>query len=271
MTYCDGGVKQPTHPPLGMLVNARHDYCRHQPKGHRGERRRKTPLVLSTVTQQHKSRELLKKNGSRGCVLYQRPARVLATTRGAPSPLSKNIPEKWNPLCAAKNLIWNFVKFPPDPLQSVLLKGYVKKLFTEIHCSMLLFLRALSKLPSMDNTKPGRPVSGKKVYDSIKASTVAEELIQELFEFWIQACRPTARRRPLLDTKRRTRLGAAIHDYGMEACRDAITGCTMSDFHMGRNKTNKKYDDVELIFRDAKHVEQFLDLFDKNSEGEADW
>ena len=123
----------------------------------------------------------------------------------------------------------------------------------------------------MDNTKPGRPVSGKKVYDSIKASTVAEELIQELFDFWIQACRPTARRRPLLDTKRRTRLGAAIHDYGMEACRDAITGCTMSDFHMGRNKTNKKYDDVELIFRDAKHVEQFLELFDKNSEGETDW
>lgn len=124
----------------------------------------------------------------------------------------------------------------------------------------------------MDNTaKPGRPVSEKKLSDARKAASVAEELIQELFDFWIQACRPTARRRPLLDSKRRTRLGAAIHDYGIETCRDAITGCTMSDFHMGRNKTNKKYDDVELIFRDAKHVEQFLDLFDKNSGEGTDW
>jgi hypothetical protein len=261
------------HPPLGMLSNLRHAYRRHQPKGHQGERRRKNPSGNNNNnTPAGESRGLLKKTGNRGCALHQRPVTVVATTRGAPSPLRKNIPEKWNPLCAAKNLIRNFVKFPPDPLQSVSLKGYVQKIFTEIHCSMLLLLGALSKLPGMDNTaKPGRPVSEKKLSDAKKASTVAEDQIQELFNFWIQACRPTARRRPLLDSKRRLRLGAAIHDYGMETCRDAITGCTMSDFHMGRNKTNKKYDDVELIFRDAKHVEQFLDLFDKNSGEGTDW
>lgn len=116
-----GGGKQVKilHPPLGMLSNARHDYRRHQPKGHQGERRRKNPSgIYNNNTLAGESRGLLKKTGNRGCALHQRPVTVVATTRGAPSPLRKNIPEKWNSICAAKNLIWNFVKFPPDPLQS---------------------------------------------------------------------------------------------------------------------------------------------------------
>ena len=35
----------------------------------------------------------------------------------------------------------------------------------------------------------------------------------------------------------------------------------MSDFHMGRNSRGKKYADIEIIFRDSAHVEDFIDTY----------
>jgi hypothetical protein len=32
---------------------------------------------------------------------------------------------------------------------------------------------------------------------------------------------------------------------------------------MGRNSRGRKYDDIELIFRDSSHVEQFIDNHQK--------
>jgi hypothetical protein len=40
---------------------------------------------------------------------------------------------------------------------------------------------------------------------------------------------------------------------------------------MGRNKMNKRYDSVELIFRDSEHVEKFHEILDKSTEGKGDW
>lgn len=104
-----------------------------------------------------------------------------------------------------------------------------------------------------------------------KSKSVVEDDILEVFNFWIEQCKGNARRKPILDSTRRLVIGAAIHDYGIDACKEAILGCTMSDFHMGRNKNGKRYDDIELILRDSKHVEQFLDIFDKNGNSEVDW
>jgi len=100
---------------------------------------------------------------------------------------------------------------------------------------------------------------------------VAEDQILEVFNFWIEKCKSSTRRKPVLDSTRRLTIGAAIHDYGIEACKEAILGCTMSEFHMGNNKNGKRYDDVELILRDAKHIEQFLDIFDKSGDQEVNW
>lgn len=87
------------------------------------------------------------------------------------------------------------------------------------------------------------------------ASLVAEEDIQKVFSYWVETF---SKKRAVLDEKRRTAIGSAIHFYGVEMCCDAIRGCSMSDFHMGRNAQNKKYTDIELILRDAQHVERFI-------------
>jgi hypothetical protein len=40
---------------------------------------------------------------------------------------------------------------------------------------------------------------------------------------------------------------------------------------MGRNKMNKKYDDIELILRDAQHIERFLEQLDNSSDEKDPW
>ena len=91
-----------------------------------------------------------------------------------------------------------------------------------------------------------------------KARKVSEEAIRIVFEYWKEKVGIT--RRAVLDDKRRLRIGWAIHDYGVEACKQAIDGITKSDWHMGKNPQQKKYNDVELIFRNAANVEKFISM-----------
>jgi hypothetical protein len=91
-----------------------------------------------------------------------------------------------------------------------------------------------------------------------KAEKVPEAEVQELYEYWCSTMRPGRTRVPALDTKRHLKVAAAIADYGVDQCKLAIDGCAASDFHMGRNKQKKRFDDLELIFRDQDHVERFL-------------
>jgi len=95
---------------------------------------------------------------------------------------------------------------------------------------------------------------------------ISDAAVIEVWEYWIQVMRPTSKRKPILDATRRQVIAAAIHDYEVQGCKDAIDGCALSEFHMGRNKTNKRYDSVELIFRDAEHVEKFQEILDKSRE-----
>jgi hypothetical protein len=119
--------------------------------------------------------------------------------------------------------------------------------------------------------KRGRPASTQKLSRSKKAMSVPSSEIQELWDYWVSKMRGGSKRKPVLDDARRQYLGAALHDYGMDGCRDAIDGCALSEFHMGRNKMNKRYDSVELIFRDAEHIEKFHDILDKSTEEKEDW
>ena len=105
-----------------------------------------------------------------------------------------------------------------------------------------------------------------------KASTVADELAQQVYEYWCAVMRPGRTRVPQLDIKRMTAVKSAIHDFGIEDCMRALDGCAKSDFHMGRNKQNKRYDDIELILRDQEHVERFIGYCNKaDGEQGGDW
>lgn len=123
----------------------------------------------------------------------------------------------------------------------------------------------------MSESKRGRPKSEISLSRAKKAASISNAQIQEVWDYWISVMRSTSKRKPVLDTNRRQYIGAAIHDYGIQGCKDAIDGCALSEFHMGRNKMNKRYDSVELIFRDAEHVEKFHEILDKSEEDPEEW
>ena len=94
-----------------------------------------------------------------------------------------------------------------------------------------------------------------------KARKVSEDAIEQVFAYWKQIISPKSR--AVLDDARVRKIGWAIHDYGIEACKQAIDGIAKSDWHMGVNPQQKKYNDVELIFRHAENVERFINMAEK--------
>lgn len=92
---------------------------------------------------------------------------------------------------------------------------------------------------------------------------VPMELVLEVFEYWKQAM---GKKRATLDLKRERDIRWAIAVYSVQGCRSAIDGCRLSDFHMGKNARKTEYNDISLIFRDAEHVEKFLELVDKSKD-----
>lgn len=115
-----------------------------------------------------------------------------------------------------------------------------------------------------------KPVKGKKIARSNARKSAYKQVspgeVEKLFEFW----RTTLGKKALLSDERRAILAWAILNYGMETCEMAIKGCSMSDWHMGRNPNNVRYDSVELIFRNSEKVEWFLSKFESSSPGLTD-
>lgn len=129
-----------------------------------------------------------------------------------------------------------------------------------------------AETPVSPEVKKVRGASSLTKQKQAKAATVVDELAQQVYEYWCTVMRPGRKRVPHLDTKRLVAVKAAIHDFGIEDCMRAIDGCAKSDFHMGRNKHNRRYDDIELILRDQEHVERFIGYCNKvDGEQGADW
>lgn len=61
-----------------------------------------------------------------------------------------------------------------------------------------------------------------------------------------------------LDPKRRRVITAALKAFDEPTLRQAISGYRNSPHHMGENERRTVYDDIELILRDAKHIEAGL-------------
>lgn len=101
------------------------------------------------------------------------------------------------------------------------------------------------------------------------------EVVRRVFEYWkIRMGKKRAR----LDDKRRQKINQRLNDgYEERDLIDAIDGCAMSPFHNGterrphsdRYSATAVYDDLELILRDAKHVDQFISIKERQLALEA--
>jgi len=80
----------------------------------------------------------------------------------------------------------------------------------------------------------------------------------EIFSYWQTKMRhPQAK----LDAKREKSIKARLKDgYTVGEICEAIDGCLLSDYHMGKNESRTIYDDIELICRDGPKVDRFIKL-----------
>lgn len=85
--------------------------------------------------------------------------------------------------------------------------------------------------------------------ENIKAS------VSVVFDHWKQVHNHS---RAQLDDKRRKLIRNALKVYSEADLCASISGYLNSPHHMGKNPNNAKYDDIELLLRDAKHVDAGL-------------
>jgi hypothetical protein len=105
------------------------------------------------------------------------------------------------------------------------------------------------------DTEPPNPLSGELelgIQDSPRPSPR-----DQVWAHWRKAMNSP---RSVLDGKRAKRIDWALENYSLEECLRAIDGCAADPFSMGENDRGKRFNDVDVIFRDAVHVEQFRDL-----------
>jgi len=73
-----------------------------------------------------------------------------------------------------------------------------------------------------------------------------------------------------LDHKRKAAISGRIREgYSAEDIMRAIDGCKASEWHQGKNDTGRVHDDIELICRDAKHLDQFIAVADRGKPGQT--
>jgi hypothetical protein len=81
---------------------------------------------------------------------------------------------------------------------------------------------------------------------------------QLVFQAWVEATQRTGRTQ--LDAKRSRLIDIALASYALPDCLDAVRGWRFSPHHRGENDRATIYNDIELLLRDAKHIEFFRDL-----------
>ena len=77
--------------------------------------------------------------------------------------------------------------------------------------------------------------------------------VREVWDAWVAS---TGRSRSVLDDRRRTLIATGLRTFPVTVLVDAVRGWKHSAFHNGE-QTGRTWNDIELILRDAKHVEQF--------------
>lgn len=78
---------------------------------------------------------------------------------------------------------------------------------------------------------------------------------QTVFDYYKKALNHP---RAVFDDKRKKIIKNALKKYSVEKLCAAINGCKKSQWHMGSNDRKTIYDSIQLIFRNADKIEQFM-------------
>lgn len=83
-------------------------------------------------------------------------------------------------------------------------------------------------------------------------------MVNEVFGYWLTVMGKNAKTTKKTPERVNKIKGRLKQGYSVEDIKGAIDGCARSPFHMGENPDGKKYNDIELICRNGKHLEEFV-------------
>ena len=114
--------------------------------------------------------------------------------------------------------------------------------------------------------------SSEPVKESLKDTSVSAKqdlIVQEIFDHWKLTMNSP---RSKLDNKRIGLIVKALKNYSSADLKLAITGNASSDFNMGKNDRGTKYNGLDLILRDADHIDKYIAMAENPvSSSVTDW
>lgn len=84
-----------------------------------------------------------------------------------------------------------------------------------------------------------------------------DESVQTIFDYWRKMMQSPG---SVLDKKRVKFISDALKNYSPADVCKAIRGCSKSPHNMGDNQQKTKYNGLNLILRDAEHIDRFIAL-----------
>jgi hypothetical protein len=91
--------------------------------------------------------------------------------------------------------------------------------------------------------------------------------IRQVFDVWVDATGKTANTK--LDRNRKQKIAGALAMYPLQDVLDAVVGWKNDPFYCGQNDRGKQYNSLDLLLRDAEHIEKFRDLARTGPAGRA--
>ena len=123
-------------------------------------------------------------------------------------------------------------------------------------------LRKSREDSALIDRKEGKDRSGGEsitaVEDGSALALLPADPVNEIFRAWVVSTGRT--NRAVLGAKRRRVIEQALRVYPASEVLLAVDGWRHSPHHRGENDRGVKYNDLELLLRDEKHIEMFRDL-----------
>ncbi len=116
---------------------------------------------------------------------------------------------------------------------------------------------SLNLIPDSLNRIPDSGLSDSlnRIPDKNTVTLKHDDDAKSIFEFWQKTLNhPKA----AFDDKRRALVRKQLKHYQPDDLKKAIYGCSVTPHNMGDNDRGEKYDSIELILRDAAHIDRFM-------------
>ena len=116
--------------------------------------------------------------------------------------------------------------------------------------------------PNESQNNPNQePITNNQSKPKVKTTVTLkrDDDVLQIFDHWKSTL---GHDRAKLDQKRSKQITSALAlGYSVEDLCNAITGCSLSPFHMGDNEKGQRYDTLDLILRNAEKIDQFIGFY----------